>query len=139
MIVLDTNVLSESLRPAPAESVLRWLAGQDPLAIFTTAITQAELLYGVELLPAGKRRSRLSSAIEKMFADEFPRRILAFDEEAARAFPKLTARRGALGRPISQFDAMIASICLSHGAVLATRNVRDFEHCGLPLIDPWDE
>jgi len=137
MIVLDTNVLSESLRPAPADDVLRWLAAQDAESIFTTTITQAELLYGVELLPAGKRRLRLSSAIEAMFVEEFPGRILPFDVEAARVFPKLTARREAIGRPISQFDAMIAAICVSHGAALATRNVRDFEQCGVPIIDPW--
>ncbi|MEO8659860.1 MAG: type II toxin-antitoxin system VapC family toxin [Bryobacteraceae bacterium] len=137
MIVLDTNVLSEALKPSPAESPMRWLAAQDPLAIFITTITQAELLYGVELLPSGKRRSALSSAIEKLFAVEFAGRILPFDEDAARVFPKVVAHREKLGRPISQFDAMIASICPSHGATLATRNLRDFEHCNIPLVNPW--
>ena len=139
MIVLDTNVLSEALKPTPAEPVLNWLAAQDPAAVFTTAITQAEVLYGVEVLPAGQRRSKLSSVIEKLFADEFRGRVLPFDEGAARLFPKLVANRGKLGRPITQFDAMIASICRSHGAAVATRNVADFEHCGIPIIDPWND
>lgn len=139
MIVLDTNVLSEALRPSPSETVLRWLAAQDPEAVFTTTITQAEVLYGVEALPAGKRRSRLSSAIESLFAEEFRGRILPFDEDSACVFPKIVAHREALGRPISQFDAMIASICRSRGAAVAARNVSDFEHCGVPVIDPWHE
>jgi len=137
MIVLDTNVFSEALKPSPAETPMRWLAAQDPLAIFITTITQAELLYGVELLPRGKRRSALSSAIEKLFAVEFAGRILPFDEDAARAFPKIVAHRDKRGRPISQFDAMIASICQSRAATLATRNIPDFEHCSIPLINPW--
>jgi len=115
MIVLDTNVLSEALRPSPAETVLRWLAAQDPVAVFITAITQAELLY------------------------EFPGRILPFDEDSARVSPKVVAHRDTVGRPISQFDAMIASICRSRGAAAATRNTSDFEHCGIPIIDPWNE
>ena len=139
MIVLDTNVLSEALRPSPAETVLRWLAAQDPEVVFTTTMTQAEVLYGVEVLPAGKRRSRLFAAIENLFAHEFRGRILPFDESSARVFPKVVAHRDALGRPISQFDAMIASICRSRGAAVATRNVSDFEQCGVRIIDPWDE
>src|SRR5215813_2026065 len=126
MIVLDTNVLSEALRPSPDENVLRWLAAQESETIFTTTITQAEILYGVEVLPAGNRRSRLASAIEKLFTDEFHGRVLPFDEEGARVYSKVVSRREQLGHPISQFDAMIASICRSHGAAVATRNVRDF-------------
>jgi predicted nucleic acid-binding protein len=139
MIVLDTNVLSEALKPSPSEVVLRWLASQDATAVFTTAITKAEVLYGVELLPAGKRRSRLYAAVENLFADEFRGRVLAFDEDCARVFPKIVANREAVGRPISQFDALIASVCRSRGATIATRNVVDFDHCGLSIINPWDE
>ncbi len=73
-----------------------------------------------------------------MIADEFQGRILPFDEDSARVFPKVVAYREALGRPISPFDAMIAAICRSRGAAVATRNVRDFERCGVPIIDPWD-
>ncbi|MCX6623060.1 MAG: type II toxin-antitoxin system VapC family toxin [Acidobacteria bacterium] len=139
MIVLDTNVLSEALRPAPCEVVLRWLASQEPLSVFTTTITQAEVLYGVEVLTAGKRRLRLSGAIESLFANEFRGRILSFDEDSARVFPKIVAAREAMGRPISQFDAMIASICRSRRAAVATRNTEDFKHCGIPIINPWEE
>ncbi len=137
MIVLDTNVLSEAFRPKPSESVLKWLATQPPLSVYITTITQAEILYGIEVLPAGKRRMRLSEAIERVFADEFAGRVLPFDEEAARIFPKIVTARNELGRPISQFDAMIASIARSHHSAIATRNTADFEHCGIRIIDPW--
>jgi hypothetical protein len=139
MIVLDTNVLSEALKPSPSDVVLRWLAAQEPLAAFTTTITEAEVLYGIETLPAGRRRTRLAAAIERLFDEEFEGRILPFDRESARVFPKIVAGREALGRPISQFDAMIASIARSRGAAVATRNTKDFEHCGVRIINPWAE
>jgi predicted nucleic acid-binding protein len=137
MIVLDTNVISEALRPSPEEAVLRWLAKQDRALVFTTAITQAEILYGVEVLPAGKRRNRLHAAVERLFAYEFHGHILPFDVESALVYPKLVSDRERLGRPISQFDAVIASVCRSRNAAIATRNIGDFEHCGLDIIDPW--
>ena len=137
MIVLDTNVLSETLKPSPSEIVMRWLAAQDPSAVYITTITQAEVLYGVEVLPPGRRRTRLHSAIEHLFANEFRGRILPFDEDSARTYPKLVANRRTLGRPISQFDAMIAAICKSCDATIATRNLADFEHCGISAINPW--
>ena len=139
MIVLDTNVLSEVFKPAPSKAVLRWLAAQEPLSIFATTITQAELLYGVEILPSGRRRAALMSAVEKVFAEDLRGRILPFDEDAARIFPKIVAGRDALRRPISQFDAMIASIGRSRRSALATRNTGDFEHCGLRVVNPWIE
>jgi hypothetical protein len=139
MIALDTNVLSEALRPSPSDGVLRWLAAQEPLEVFITAITQAEVLYGVEVLPAGKRRARLYSAVEKLFSDEFEGRILPFDEESARAFAKIVSGRESMGRPISQLDAMIAAISRSRRAAVATRNMSDFEHCGVRVINPWQE
>jgi predicted nucleic acid-binding protein len=107
--------------------------------VFLTAITLAEVLYGVETQPAGKRRKRLQVAMESLFASEFQGRILPFDEDAARLFPKIVTTREAMGRPISQFDAMIASICRSRRATVATRNVDDFEHCGVPIVNPWIE
>jgi hypothetical protein len=105
--------------------------------LFTTAITVAEVLYGVEALPPGKRRTSLLATVEKMFGQQFPGRILPFDEDAARAFAAIIASRNAAGRPISQFDAMIAAIARTHRATVATRNIADFEHCGLQLVDPW--
>jgi Predicted nucleic acid-binding protein, contains PIN domain len=139
MIVLDTNVLSEALRPLPSPTVLGWLAAQQPLSVFTTTITEAEILYGAETLPPGKRRLRLLAAVERIFAEEFAGRILPFDEDAARAFAGIVAARDAAGRPISQFDAMIAAIARSHRAAVATRNTADFQHCGIDVINPWTE
>lgn len=139
MIVLDTNTLSEALKPSPTEKVLAWLAAQDPLAVFTTTITQAEVLYGVERLPAGKRRARLYAIAEGLFAEEFEGRIWSFDEEAARLFAKIVTHREDVGRPISQSDAMIAAIALSRNAAVATRNTRDFDGCGVRVVNPWTE
>ncbi len=139
MIIIDTNVLSEPLKPTPAGKVLQWLTGQETLAVFTTTITMAELLSGVEALPAGKRRTGLRAAIERMLAQEFENRILPFNESAAREFAHILAARNAAGRPISQFDAMIAAVARSHKASLVTRNKRDFDLCGVHVIDPWTE
>ena len=139
MIVLDTNVLSEALKPLPSPIVLDWLAGQEPSSVFMTAVTQAEVLYGVETLPVGRRRMRLLAAVEKMFAEEFEGRILPFDEDAARAFAGIVAARDRAGHPISQFDAMIAAIARSHRAAVATRNTADFQNCGVDVINPWTD
>jgi toxin FitB len=137
VIILDTNVLSEVLKPLPSGIVLRWLASLEPSVVFTTTITEAEILYGIELLQPGKRRGRLLAAIEKMFAEEFQDRILPFDDSAARAFAKIVAARYAAGLPISQFDAMIAAIARSRRGAVATRNTGDFKRCGVQIINPW--
>ncbi|HEV3332194.1 MAG TPA: type II toxin-antitoxin system VapC family toxin [Bryobacteraceae bacterium] len=139
MIVLDTNVLSETLKPAPSPIVRHWLAAQELTSVFTTTITQAELFYGVETLPPGKRRTRLLAALEEILVEGFEARILPFDEEAARQFAKIVVSGEAAGRPISQFDAMIAAIARCHHAAVATRNTADFERCGIQVIDPWTE
>jgi|ERR1700733_14196870 len=138
MIVLDTNVLSEVLKPLPSAAVLSWLSAQEPAEVFLTAITQAEVLYGLELLPAGKRRASLLAAADKLFSEDFDGRILAFEEASARNFAKIVAARNSAGRPITQFDGMIAAICAARRAALATRNVSDFENCGVRIINPWD-
>jgi predicted nucleic acid-binding protein len=137
VIVLDTNVLSEIFKPSPSVGVLRWLIAQEPLTVFTTTITQAEIFYGIEALPAGKRRAQLAAAAEKMFAEEFQDRILPFDEAAARAFAKIMAGRKAAGLPISQLDGMIAAIARSRRGTVATRNTGDFERCGIGIVNPW--
>lgn len=137
MFVLDTNVVSEALRVQPDQSVASWLASEPSTALFTTAITQAELLYGLELLPVGVRRRRLADAVHTILRDEFRGRILPFDGSAAEAYAVITAGRRAGGRPISAFDAQIAAIARSRGARVATRNVDDFEDCGVAVIDPW--
>ena len=136
MIILDTNVLSEVLKPLPSGIVLRWLAAQEPQVVFTTTITQAEILYDIGALEPGKRKTRLSAAIEKMFAEEFQDRILPFDVDAARAFAKIVTARDAAGLPISQFDAMIAAIARSRRGAVATRNTGDFERCRVRIINP---
>jgi predicted nucleic acid-binding protein len=139
VILLDTNVLSEALKPSPSGVVLRWLAAQELLAVFTTTITQAEILRGIELLPQGRRRAQLLTVSERMFAEDFQGRVLSFDSDAAHAFAKIAAARAAAGRPISQFDAMIAAIARSRGAIVATRDTADFQRCGVQLVNPWLE
>ncbi len=139
MIILDTNVLSEVMKPAPSARVVRWLGKYPALRLFTTTITQAEILYGVELLAKGKRRAALQSAVETMFAEEFAGRILPFDSEAAQAFPQIASARSASGRPVTQFDTQIAAIAQARGAALATRNTLDFDHCGITVLNPWSE
>jgi toxin FitB len=138
MIILDTNVLSEVLRPQPAALVLAWLDGQPTNSIFTTAITQGEILYGIHLLADGQRRRKLWETAIAMFADDFDGRVLSFDSDAAGYYAEIGSARRAVGRPISQFDATIAAITRSHGATLATRNGKDFESCGIDVINPWD-
>ena len=137
MIVLDTNVLSETLKPDPSPMVLSWLQAQERSSVFTTAVTLAEMLGGVELLAGGKRRAHLEERIEETLAASFAGRILPFDASASRLFAKITAGRKTLGLPVGTFDAMIAAIARAHHAAVATRNVADFEHCGVRLINPW--
>ena len=138
MILLDTNILSELMRPAPEVAVEQWLADQPVASVFISAITEAELRYGVALMPPGKRRSALAAEIENMLGEDFSGRILPFDSPAAVAFAEIAAERRQAGRPISQADAQIAAIARSRGAALATRNVPDFEECGVEVINPWD-
>jgi predicted nucleic acid-binding protein len=139
MIILDTNVLSEVMRPAPSGRVLKWLAKESAFSVFTTTIAMAEILYGIERLPKGRRRAALESAAEAMFEEDFAGRILPFDSDAARVFPKIAAARRASGRPITQFDGQIAAIARSRGAGIATRNTGDFEDCGIAVLNPWRE
>lgn len=139
MIVLDTNVLSETLRPRPAESVQRWMIAQAALTLYVTAISQAEILYGVALMPAGRRKLALQEIATGIFEQDFLGRVLSFDSAAARSFAEIVSERRASGRPISNFDAQIAAIAHSRGAAVATRNVRDFANCGIAIISPWEE
>lgn len=138
MIILDTNVVSELMRPRPHRRVVRWVAAQSAHSLFTTAITEAEILLGVALLPEGKRRRTLESAVTEMFSEDFDGRVLPFDSAATRDFADVIATRRNGGRPISHADAQIAAIARCHGAAVATRNVSDFEVCDVELIDPWD-
>jgi predicted nucleic acid-binding protein len=137
VIILDTNVLSEALRPTPESSVLEWLARQPRASLFTTAVTRGEILHGIRLLSDGKRRRGLWDAATKIFDEDFAGHVLSFDSEAADMYAEISASRRSAGRPISQFDAMIVAMARSRGASLATRNVKDFEDCGTDIINPW--
>jgi hypothetical protein len=137
MIILDTNVLSELMKAAPAPSVSEWVVTQPASRLFITAVTQAEILYGIGLLPKGRRRGSMAIAAKAMFDEDFNDRILAFNSDAATAYADIAVVRRNEGRPISQFDAQIAAITRSTGAALATRNVGDFEGCEIELINPW--
>jgi predicted nucleic acid-binding protein len=137
MIVLDTNVLSELMKSNGSPTVYEWVSKQAQMSLFTTTITEAEILYGIALLPSGKRRDALTEAAQQMFAEDFDARVLSFDTPAAIAFAQIAAELRQIGRPISQFDAQIAAICYSRNAQLATRNVTDFQGCGLSVLNPW--
>lgn len=138
MIVLDTNVLSELLRPAPDARVPAWLATKPRSALFTTTVVRAEIFYGVRMLPDGARKQGLLGAVQAVFDADFAARVLSFDNDAADAYAEIAASRRRTGQPISQFDAMIAAVARSRGASLATRNVKDFVDCGIEVIDPWN-
>jgi predicted nucleic acid-binding protein len=137
MIILDTNVLSEVMKPMPAAGVLAWLAAQPAANLYTTSIAQAEILHRLMLLPAGRRRRALEAAATSMFAEDFGGRILGFGTDAAAPYARIASERRRTGRPISHFDAQIAAIACSTGAAIATRNRTDFEGCGVKLVDPW--
>lgn len=138
MIVLDTNVLSESLRPRPSDLVKGWMATQPAALLYTTAINQAEILYGVALLPSGRRKLALEETVAAIFAEDFLGRVLPFDTAAARSFAEIAAARRRSGHPISDTDAQVAAIAHSRGAAVATRNVEDFANCGIAVISPWE-
>jgi predicted nucleic acid-binding protein len=137
VIVLDTNVLSELMKPAPDGNVTRWVAAHPASSLYTTSITQSEILHGILLLPAGRRRKAFEAAAEAMFREDFGGRILAFGSDAALPYARIAVERRNAGRPISQADAQIAAIARSTGATLATRNAADFYGCGVNIIDPW--
>lgn len=137
MIVLDTNILSELMKPAPSKRVATWMAAQPAQSLYTTSVTQAEILHGGMLLPSGRRRKAFETAAEDMFREEFAGRVLAFGSDAAPFYARIAVDRRRARRPISQFDAQIAAIARSTGAAVATRNVTDFEGCGINLVNPW--
>ncbi|TSE35959.1 type II toxin-antitoxin system VapC family toxin [Tepidimonas charontis] len=138
MKLLDTNVLSEFMRPQPAEAVTAWLDRLDPEQVWVCAVSRAEIALGLALMPAGKRQAALARAAQAMFEEDFAGRCLPFDERAALRYAAVVAQRMRAGRPISTEDAQIAAIALAHHLTLATRNVSDFEGIdGLKIINPW--
>ena len=139
MIILDTNVISELVRPEPSPTVVEYFKRLNRDDWYITAITAAELRSGCALLPDGKKRDNLTQRVEAMLAGAFFNRILAFDAEASRTYADVAVQCRAAGRSISYFDALIAAITRSKGATLATRNTKDFVFCQIPIVDPWTE
>lgn len=137
MIVLDTNVVSELMLPVPAAKVVEWVAKQAAPTLYFTAVSEAELRYGIAILPAGRRRERLLAEVEGMLREDFEGRVLPFDRSAALVYAEIAASRRSIGRPISNADCQIAAIARSNGAAVATRNHRDFKGCGVNVINPW--
>ena len=138
MIVLDTNVLSETLKPLPNAAVVAWMAAQPRSTLFTTTVVEAEILYGVAVLAGGARKTQLQAALKAIFTEDLSGQVIPFDRDCAEAYAAIAANRKNLGQPISQFDAMIAAATASRGATLSTRNLRDFADCGIRLINPWE-
>ncbi len=138
MVLLDTNVISECMRAQPAPQVLAWLDAQNAQQVWISTITCAEIALGLALLPEGQKKQNLQAAAQAMIEVDFAQRCLSFDQAAAAIYGDIVAQRTRLGRPISVEDAQIAAIATSRGLRLATRNVKDFEHLDLQLLNPWD-
>ena len=139
MILLDTNVISAVMMPAPPGPVLRWLNDQETAGLYLSTITLAEIGYGLRVLPDGKRRRDLEDRFARFITEGFEQRILPFDETAALIYGEIMAHRKGLGRPLGVLDGQIASISRTHHFAVATRNTRDFDECGLELVNPFDD
>jgi len=137
MIIVDTNVISEATRRVPSETVHRWFGFQRLDELHTTAISEAEIQFGIETMPPGKRRTELEAMTGRIFSRIFAGRVLPFDSKAARAYAFLAADRQRRGKRMSFEDAQIAAIARAHGAALATRNIDHFKDCGIAVINPW--
>lgn len=138
MIVLDTNVLSELAKPGPDAAVLTWVATQRRAELCTTTVNEAELAYGLALLPKGRRRDALTQAIARLLGEGLGGRVLAFDRAAAAAYGEIAAKRRSAGRPVATADGQIAAIARVHGArLVATRDLGGFDGCGVQCANPW--
>jgi predicted nucleic acid-binding protein len=137
VIVLDTNVISELVRPAPDPQVLAWADALDPDAVAMTAMNEAEVLHDLARLPDGRRKQSLQQSWDGLVAELFAGRVWPFTSEAAHWYGELLRRRERLARPMATADAVIAATALAHGALLATRDTNDFADIGLELINPW--
>ncbi len=138
MIILDTNIISEMMKPSPKKSVLDWLNDQESASLYLTTISVGEIGYGIRALPAGRRRQLLSESFEALLVAAFENRILGFDETAARQYGETMSNHKEMGRPLSCLDGQIIAIARTNACAIATRNVRDFECCGLTIINPFD-
>jgi len=138
VILLDTNIVSAIMAPAPPPIVIDWLNRQETVTLYLSTITIAEIGYGLRVMRDGKRRRLLEDRFDKFVADGFEQRMLDFDQQSARLYAEVMGRRKAIGRPLSVLDGQIASIARANDLAVATRNIRDFEECGLDLINPFD-
>lgn len=138
MIIIDTNVVSELLRPVPEPQVEKWLSEQDGRIVYLTAISEAELRHGLAIMPTGKRRASLTDTVDRILREDLAGRILPFDSNAAQSYAVIAAARRSAGRPIAQADCQIAAIAHARRAIVATRNTLDFEGCDIDLINPWN-
>ena len=139
MIILDTNVVSELMRPDPDPGVVDWVAGQAAINLYLSTVSEAELRYGIEILPTGARRDRLLAEVEGMLREDFAGRVLPFDSAAAQSYAVIAAARRAAGRPINHADCQIAAMARSRGASVATRDINGFEGSGVDVINPWSD
>ncbi|MDZ7638890.1 MAG: type II toxin-antitoxin system VapC family toxin [Bryobacterales bacterium] len=139
MIILDTNVLSEILKPIPDSAVSQRMFSVSRLQMHTTAIGMAEILLGMDLMPLGRKRNLLVPKVTELFSEEFAGKMLPFDREAAGVYAEIVAFRRRSGRPITVFDAQIAAIARRHAAILCTRNIKDFVGCEISLWNPWEQ
>ena len=137
MWVLDTNVVSETMRAAPRSDVIAWLDRRPARDLFVTAVTEAEIFIGIAMLPEGGRRRDLAAAAERAFGDTFAGRVLPFDSAAARVYAEIVAARRLAGRQVSMADGQIAAIAYARGMAVATRNLRHFRDMGADPVDPW--
>lgn len=138
MIVLDTNVISELMRPRPDERVVHWVDQFHYGEVFITAVTASELRYGVDRLPDGQGKELLSARVNDLLNEDFDEQIMPFDHLAAEHYAQIAVTREDLGRPIAMADAQIAATCRRYGASLATRNAKDFADTGVTVLDPWE-
>lgn len=138
MLVLDTNLVSELMRPEPDPRVLGWVAAQPLREMAIAAVTLMEIRFGIAVLPYGRRRSELDRRFRRFLVQGFPDRILPFDAAAAEACADIRAARKSMGRPIGIEDGMIAALAKVQGAAVATRDVGGFDGCGIALVSPWE-
>jgi len=139
MILLDTNVISETMRERPDPDVREWLRQHPRANVWTTSVVIAELLAGIESMPSGHKQKTLREAVEDMIAEDFHGQMLTFNLPAARKYARIVASRRKIGRPIREMDAQIAAIACVHGATLVTRDVDDFAGCNLTVVNPWEK
>jgi predicted nucleic acid-binding protein len=138
MVILDTNVLAELMKPVPEPAVVSWMNRQETSDLFLTTITIGEILYGIRILPQGKHRLRLEQGFETILSAAFTGRVLVFDEGAARQYGDVMGRRREIGRPLGIPDGQIASIARANRYAVATRNVFDFVECGVEIVNPFE-